>query len=66
MKYAIVQPTSAPARTCGDERDNDISDRKKEIFDALLTISHYSKIHMYLKISAIDQEQKKILWSGLK
>ena len=31
MKYAIVQPTSAPAKTCGDESDNEISDRKKEI-----------------------------------
>lgn len=29
MKYATVQPTSAPAKTCGDERENEISDSKK-------------------------------------
>ena len=31
VKYATVQPTIAPAKTCRHERDNEISDRKKDI-----------------------------------
>jgi hypothetical protein len=29
MKYATLQPTTAPAKTCSNKRGNEISDSKK-------------------------------------